>query len=143
MKRLHKSVRVAITLALFLTVALLAIACQSAAPQTLAPKESGQTPQAASAQTAAPQAPLTGGKELYVNFCAKCHGLNGLGDGPSVGSLRVQAGLNLTILGSRSDREVFVTISAGKGTEMPPFELRLTPEQRQELVQYIRTLAKK
>lgn len=81
-------------------------------------------------------------KRLYVENCAKCHGLTGLGDGPSVGSLRTQAGLNLTILQDRSDEELFRIISQGKGMEMPPWELVLTVEERKALVNYIRTLAK-
>jgi len=85
---------------------------------------------------------LTDPEELFVNNCAKCHGLGGLGDGPSVGSLRTQAGLNLTIATDKSDDELFETISVGKGSDMPPWELVLTVEQRQGLVQYIRTLQK-
>ena len=75
-------------------------------------------------------------------YCANCHGISGLGDGPSVGSLRVQAGLNLTILAKSSDEEIYKTISGGKGVEMPPWELKLSPDQRRELLQFIRTLAK-
>jgi len=81
-------------------------------------------------------------EELFVNYCAKCHGLSGLGDGPSVGSLRTQSGLNLTILADKSDDELFEIISTGKGSDMAPWELALTAEQRQGLVQYIRTLQK-
>jgi len=81
-------------------------------------------------------------EDLFVNNCAKCHGLGGLGDGPSVGSLRTQAGLNLTILKDKTDDELYETISIGKGSDMPPWELVLTKEQRQGLVQYVRTLQK-
>ncbi len=80
------------------------------------------------------------GEELFRTYCAKCHGLKGLGDGPSVGSLRTQGGMNLTILQDRSDEEIFLTISAGKGSEMPPWALVLTEEERWALVEYIRTL---
>lgn len=87
-------------------------------------------------------APTTGGREMYTYYCAKCHGISGLGDGPSVGSLRSQSGLNLTILGSKSDEEILDTVAQGKGTDMPPWELRLTPEQRKEIVAYVRQLKK-
>ena len=83
---------------------------------------------------------ITDGPTLFRTFCAKCHGLKGLGDGPSVGSLRSQGGMNLTILQDRSDEEIFNTITAGKGSEMPPWGLILSEEQRWELVKYIRTL---
>lgn len=83
---------------------------------------------------------ITDGETLFVTYCAKCHGLGGLGDGPSVGSLSTQSGMNLTVLQDRTDEEIFNTITGGKGVEMPPWGLVLTVEQRQALVQYIRTL---
>lgn len=78
---------------------------------------------------------------LYINNCAKCHGLTGLGDGPSVGSLSTQSGLNLTILQEMSDEEIKNIISVGKGMEMPPWELLLDDDQLQVLTEYVRTLA--
>jgi mono/diheme cytochrome c family protein len=85
---------------------------------------------------------LQRGRELYRTHCAKCHGLGGLGDGPSVGSLRTQGGLNLTILGSETDGEIFWKISVGRG-DMPPWELVLPPEDRWHIVNYLRTLQKR
>ena len=78
---------------------------------------------------------------LYINNCAKCHGLTGLGDGPSVGSLNTQSGLNLTILQDMSDEEIREIISVGKGMEMPPWELLLNGDQLQLLTEYVRSLA--
>ena len=78
---------------------------------------------------------------LYIDNCAKCHGLTGLGDGPSVGSLNTQSGLNLTILQDMSEDEIREIISVGKGMEMPPWELLLTGDQLQALTEYVRGLA--
>ena len=78
---------------------------------------------------------------LYIDNCAKCHGLTGLGDGPSVGSLNTQSGLNLTILQDMSDDEIREIISVGKGMEMPPWELLLNGDQLQALTEYVRALA--
>ena len=78
---------------------------------------------------------------LYIDNCAKCHGLTGLGDGPSVGSLNTQSGLNLTILQDMSEDEIRETISVGKGMEMPPWELLLNGDQLQALTEYVRGLA--
>jgi predicted small secreted protein len=78
---------------------------------------------------------------LYIDNCAKCHGLTGLGDGPSVGSLNTQYGLNLTILQNMSEDEIREIISVGKGMEMPPWELLLNEEQLQALTDYVRSLA--
>lgn len=85
---------------------------------------------------------ITDGKQLFVTYCAKCHGVSGAGDGPSAGSLRVQPA-NLTLAKSKSDAELLTTISAGRGPDMPPFELILTQQQRQELVRFVRTLGGK
>lgn len=117
----------------------LATACAPAARPDAAP-----APKEEAAAAPAMPSPLaaTDGKEIFIGNCAKCHGLTGLGDGPSAGSLRTQSGLNLTILKDKSDTEIFNTISAGRGTDMAPFELVLSPEQRQEVVRYLRTLAK-
>ncbi len=83
---------------------------------------------------------ITDGETLFITYCAKCHGLGGLGDGPSVGSLRDPSGMNLTILQDRTDDEIFNTITGGKGVEMPPWGLVLTEEQRHSLVSYVRSL---
>ena len=82
------------------------------------------------------------GETLYINNCAKCHGLTGLGDGPSVGSLNTQYGLNLTILDNMTDDEISYIISVGRGMEMPPWELLLSQTQIQNLTEYVRGLAK-
>ena len=103
------------------------------------PQRSGSAAQAGDGIEPAPQ---SGGRDLYMYYCAKCHGISALGDGVSVGSLRTQAGLNLTILGSRGDDEVSDTIAGGKGVEMPPWELKLSPDQRREIMQFVRTLAR-
>ncbi len=83
----------------------------------------------------------TDGEELFTLLCTKCHGLGGLGNGPSVASLSTQAGMNLTALADRSDEELMTTITEGKGVEMPPWGLILRVEQREALLAYVRTLA--
>lgn len=114
-------------------LATLAVACSGAAPSASAAPDAGGN---------ADPAPVSGGRDLFMYYCAKCHGVTGLGDGPSVGSLRTQAGLNLTILAKKSDAELDDTIAGGKGTDMPPWELRLRPEQRAEIIQFVRQLQK-
>ena len=37
----------------------------------------------------APQTSPASGKEMYVNYCASCHGITGKGDGPAVAALKV------------------------------------------------------
>lgn len=82
----------------------------------------------------------TDGEELFTILCTKCHGLAGLGDGPSVGSLSTQAGLNLTILEERTEEELMQTITEGKNIEMPAWGLILSKVQREALVEFVRSL---
>lgn len=83
---------------------------------------------------------ITDGEVLFRSYCAKCHGLSGLGNGPSAASLSTQTGMNLTIVQLKTDEELYQTISAGKGVEMPPWGLVLTPEQRRALLAHVRSL---
>jgi mono/diheme cytochrome c family protein len=41
------------------------------------------------------------GKELYVRFCASCHGVTGRGDGPVAGSFKVEVP-DLTLIARRA-----------------------------------------
>lgn len=83
---------------------------------------------------------ITDGEVLYTSYCAKCHGMSGLGNGPSAASLSTQTGMNLTIVQLKTDEELYQSISAGKGVEMPPWGLVLTPEQRRAILAHVRTL---
>ena len=53
----------------------------------------------------APQTSPASGKEMYVNYCASCHGLAGKGDGPAAAALKV-ASPDLTTL-SRGNQGKF------------------------------------
>jgi mono/diheme cytochrome c family protein len=85
-------------------------------------------------------ADTTDGEVLYVTLCAKCHGLEGFGDGPSMGSLNLTGGMALTVLQDRSDEELLEIITFGKGIDMPAWGLILSLEQRESVLTYIRTL---
>ena len=82
----------------------------------------------------------TDGEELYVTLCAKCHGLGGLGDGTSVGSLHIEGNFILTTLADRTDEELLETITYGKGVDMPAWGLLLSNEQIEAVLGYVRTL---
>ncbi|MGD0348113.1 MAG: c-type cytochrome [Terracidiphilus sp.] len=36
------------------------------------------------------KAPLNNGKQMYVNYCAPCHGVEGMGNGPAAAALKRQ-----------------------------------------------------
>lgn len=84
---------------------------------------------------------ITDAETLFIDNCAKCHGLEGLGNGQSLGSLGTITGnFVLVAMPDYSDEELFDIISNGKGIEMPPWGLVMTEEQRWALVDYVRTL---
>ena len=73
------------------------------------------------------------GEDLYVRSCATCHGIQGDGGiGLDIGT-GSNTDLNLT------DEQIAGVITVGPGN-MPGFP-RLTPEQVNSLVVYIRSLA--
>lgn len=82
----------------------------------------------------------TDGEELYVTFCSKCHGLEGYGDGPSVGSLHIEGSFVLTALAERPDEELTEIITYGKAVDMPAWGLILSDEQIEAVLAYVRTL---
>ena len=50
--------------------------------------------------TAPPTSPASG-KEMFMSYCASCHGKDGRGDGPAAGALK-QAPADLTMLAKRN-----------------------------------------
>jgi len=89
-------------------------------------------------------ATLDSTRVLYRNDCAKCHGINGDGKKPpgSMYSYSTKP-TNFTdakIVDAMSDGEIFWKISNGR-KPMPSFKIRLTDEQRWELVNLIRMFA--
>jgi len=73
------------------------------------------------------------GEDLYVHSCAMCHGLDGSGGiGVDIGP-GSNADLNLT------DEQIAGVVEVGPGN-MPAFS-RLTAEQVESLVRYVRSLS--
>jgi len=84
---------------------------------------------------------VTGAAELYARHCVKCHGK----DGRAKGIKRKFSGArNLADPEWQdrvSDERIFNVISNGKG-RMPAFGKRLSDEEIDSLVQYVRSLKK-
>jgi mono/diheme cytochrome c family protein len=51
--------------------------------------------------TTAPATSPSSGKEMFMNYCASCHGKDGKGDGPAAGALK-QAPADLTALAKQN-----------------------------------------
>ena len=75
------------------------------------------------------KAPATSGQQMYMSYCAPCHGVSGKGDGPVAGSLK-QRTTDLTVLSKNNggkfpakhivDVLQFGTVNPAHGTaEMP------------------------
>ena len=89
---------------------------------------------------------LKRGEELYLRQCAVCHGSQGLGDGPVAGPPFGNGpfGLVLPVNGpisqvkNYSGSYLYAIISNGRG-RMPNYR-RITPEERWDVVNYLREL---
>ena len=85
----------------------------------------------------------TRGQAVYDEYCFRCHGLTGKGDGPDAGRQLVPPA-NFQSLRSRSksDFELLTIVSYGVAfSPMHGFRGRLTDDELLEVINYIRTLA--
>jgi len=87
-------------------------------------------------------AALKEGKTLYVSYCTPCHGEKGRGDGVAAASLSTKpADHSSEYVQKQSDGALFWMITEGRNP-MPAYKQSFSDQQRWELVDYIRTLAK-
>jgi mono/diheme cytochrome c family protein len=79
------------------------------------------------------------GQTTYEKSCAKCHGAEGRGDGKMVKALKAKPADLTLLLPQQTDGEIFWKISEGK-SPMPAFKKDLKPEQRWDVVNYLRKI---
>ncbi len=127
----------------FLVFALWAQQDQPPAPAP-APESKPSPEDAAKANPVKPtEESLAKGKKVYVIDCAMCHGKNGDGKGDMATDMKnVTDFTNPDALKNRSDSELFLAIRKGKG-DMPPEGDRAKDDEIWNLVNYVRSLAKK
>jgi len=92
--------------------------------------------------TAADDASIKRGAELYAINCQMCHGVTGEGNG-SIAAFLVNfkpANLTSPLLTAFSDGQIFMTISNGVPERMPALNENLTVSERWDVVNYVRTL---
>jgi mono/diheme cytochrome c family protein len=89
-------------------------------------------------------ASLAGGKKTYGTDCAMCHGKTGAGDGDLAGDMKLTLKdyRDPEALKGMSDGEIFMVIEKGKG-QMSGEEGRMKPTQIWDVVNYVKSLAKK
>ncbi len=84
-------------------------------------------------------ASLAEGKTLFAINCAMCHGQTSAKPGPVGRKLSPPPpGLDHDLVGSLSDAAIFKAITFGFG-RMPPFQDKLIPRERWNLVNFLRT----
>ena len=100
----------------------------------------------------APAGVTTEGRTLFVHHCSACHGPYGRGDGSYGDQLfhahqvRPRNLTDSTYMSSRTDRELFATISLGgghfrKSVYMPAWTVTLSPAQIKSVVAYLREIS--
>jgi len=89
-------------------------------------------------------ASLALGKKAYTSDCAMCHGKMGAGDGDLATDMKLKLKdyRDPEALKSMTDGEIYSIITNGKG-QMSGEEGRMKPAQVWDVVNYVRSLAKK
>jgi mono/diheme cytochrome c family protein len=84
---------------------------------------------------------IAAGKELYTKVCYDCHGKKGKGDGPKSGDLnKSPKDFTKEVIQKQSDGSLFWKVTEGR-KPMPSFKTDLSPDQRWQIINYVRTLA--
>ena len=134
----HRLTRIAAFLMVLLGSAVVALTEQSktqwTAPATEARRKN---------PVAATESSLAAGEKIYLKRCAACHGKTGKGDGPDAADLGIHpAKLSDPAIQTQTDSELFWKITVGK-KPMPNYGSRLSPTDRWNVVNYLRSLARK
>ena len=86
---------------------------------------------------------LAVGQRIYLQRCAGCHGKTGNGDGPDAVDLGIHpAKLSDPGVREETDGELFWKITVGK-KPMPNYGTRLSPTDRWNAINYLRTLTRR
>jgi len=123
-------------LSLFLMTAAYASQAASAIPTKPPPAAAKVSPES-----------IANGEAIFKRQCQMCHGATGLGDGPASKTLKGKLP-NLTdkaTMDKIKDQEIHEAIENGLKTEvgnMPSFKSKLKPEEIQDVMNFVRTLAK-
>jgi mono/diheme cytochrome c family protein len=92
---------------------------------------------------AANESSLAAGQKIYLKRCLACHGKAGNGDGPDAADLGIHpAKLSDPVIRGETDGELFWKITVGK-KPMPNYGTRLSSTDRWNVINYLRSLAKR
>jgi mono/diheme cytochrome c family protein len=113
----------------------------------------GMPPATVEAFLRAPPGSPPEGRQLFVVYCAMCHGPKGHGDGPLADTLFARNGIrprdltDSTYFAAKTDPQVFALVSLGgahfhKSPFMPIWSVTLRPAQIKSLVSYVRSISR-
>jgi mono/diheme cytochrome c family protein len=85
---------------------------------------------------------LAKGKKVYVDRCLKCHGEKGKGDGPKAEDLKKKPAdyTDKAKMAKVTDADLKKVLKEGK-SPMPAFGKKLTDEQVDDVIGYVRSFA--
>jgi len=91
---------------------------------------------------------IAAGRALYRQYCSTCHGPQGRGDGPAASAMNPKPRNHTDghYMNALSDAYLTQVISEGgaavqRSPLMPSWQGTLTPQQIQDVIAYLRTLA--
>jgi mono/diheme cytochrome c family protein len=86
---------------------------------------------------------LKAGAKVYSDHCVQCHGTKGDGKGQKAAELSVEPGnfTDVRKMQGFTDGDFFWRISKGRNP-MPGYEDKLVPEQRWQVIDYVRAFAR-
>ncbi len=100
----------------------------------------------APAAKASPES-IANGETLYKRQCQVCHGATGMGNGPAAKQLKGKLPnlADKATLAKVTDAQITELLTEGKKSEignMPSFKTKLKPEEMQDVINFVHTLAK-
>jgi mono/diheme cytochrome c family protein len=90
------------------------------------------------ASASADKESLRKGRQIFDRYCAGCHGAKGQGDGYRLLGPD-PADLTSRLTREKSDEDLLQSLHVGR-PNMPAWNVRLTPAERQQVLEYIRSL---
>jgi mono/diheme cytochrome c family protein len=133
-----KNVKSKFALGLLLLFSLSYFLTLAQSPPWIAPKDADNLKNPLAGNTSV----LPDAKALYTANCGPCHGDKGRGDGPAAPGLNPKPADHSSVaVQNESDGALFWKLSEGRAP-MPGYKKIFSDQQRWELINYIRTLAR-
>lgn len=134
MRQVAKAVTLGFGTALIMLVSLQVLSHGRDVPKDILTKKNPVAPS---------DAVLAKAKSNYEENCLMCHGETGKGDGPMAGMLKEKPPAidDPAMLGPMTDGEIFWLLTKGE-KPMPPFENKISEEERWGLVHLVRSMSK-